>query len=240
MLKISATAFIFSIAIHLLLYFFISQTVQKPRLIKNSRFEPIKGYLYQRPAEIITKKQEVVTINDKVINDNTPDKRETNLVESSVKNNHESKQTHSPSSTLIIHKKNDLTTKKLPEKVTKLSAFKQLEQLRSQLKNKQSKQHMFTYDREKTGSLLNAPSIPVTKSVIKQTEQQYALQNTTHYGNGLSIKKNKNGSCTVISDLSNVGIEGVTARSYMACGETKDDKNYRLHMDKVLRKLGKK
>jgi hypothetical protein len=52
--------------------------------------------------------------------------------------------------------------------------------------------------------------------------------------------KNDDGSCTLIQDLSNVGMEGIKARSNFKCGQKKMEKSYDVHMDKILRKLGKK
>jgi len=142
----------------------------------------------------------------------------------------------SPEKKLSEPLENKSATKKA---VNKYSALKQLEQLRSKLKEKMFENEAFEYSRPRTGSVMHGIPIPVPTSIIPLTREQKKAKNTTRFSDGLSVTKNDNGTCTIERDLSNVGIEGVTALSSVSCGISKDKKDFRLHMEKVLKKLGK-
>ncbi len=120
-----------------------------------------------------------------------------------------------------------------------LKALTQLSQLNKQQDKSFIEAQTAEQFRRRSPSVLDADPIPVPHSVKVQTRQAIKEKNTTRYTDELRIIKGDNGICTIEQDLSNVGIEGIKARSGFACGESKFDANFREHMKKVLKKLGK-
>ena len=80
----------------------------------------------------------------------------------------------------------------------------------------------------------------VPHSTVTQSNDEKKKQATLSMSADKSIIKGDDGNCSLVEDLSVVGMEGVTAVSGFSCGETKFDKSFREHMNKVRTKLGKK
>jgi len=253
-LKGHYTTLVFSIIIHLIIFFFIAQTQVTPPNKKQHKTQPIKSFLYVPQLPIVEQIKEV--------------KEETSITEvtkklisvaEQVEPNKDQKQENTKTPTKIKEpptqirlaeseptKPENLTTEQIqaitpPKKsINKYSALKQLSQLQNKLEDKMFENEAFEYSRPKTGSVMHGTPIPAPTSVIPLTPEQKKEKNTSQYGSGTSITKNDDGSCTIVSDLGTVGMEGLTAVSGSSCGESKEQKNFRLHMDKVLKKLGKK
>lgn len=243
MLKGRYIAIVFSVIIHLVIFFLISRTIVTPAVQKSKNTKPIKSFLYIPP-----KQDEIVAVKSTneetkpLENEQKPEKPSIAHVESKPEPIAEEKLVkvaETPPAEVAPVKP---AAVKIPEKkaVSKYSALKQLNQLRNRLNEKMFEQESIEYSRPKTGSIMHGTPIPTPTSNIPLTPEQKKAKNSTRYGDGLAIIKNDNGTCTIESDLSNVGIEGVTAVSSSLCGESKEKKDFRLHMDKVLKKLGKK
>ncbi len=247
--NISLSAVLFSVAFHALLLLLIRETKPVPVIVKNTEVKAIQSYLYELPKPI---DKEIVKLEEqplkkqqgnKKVKINKPVKREKsqNNKPKTVVNDIHSDNTEISVSPEISAEKTIQNNTKI-KKQTKTTHYpqQQLDRLRSQQYQQHIKQQVAQYSRKKTGSIMHGTPIPAPKSKSKLSIEQKKQMNTTQYSNSLAIRKNSNGSCTIKRDLSSVGIEGVTAISLMPCGESKHQKDYRLHMDKVLKKLGKK
>ena len=61
---------------------------------------------------------------------------------------------------------------------------------------------------------------------------------SAHYGN-TTIYKDENGICTQVTDLTSVGLMGMTSLDTYKCGESKMEKAFRLHMKALFEKNGR-
>ena len=231
---------------HLLLYVAVNNNVEKINLHKTPHVNPIKSYLFT-PVEIKKENQQEMPNKSNPTNEPQLQNSVANTLNSKASTTENSSKT---TESKITESKTILPTVKpvakkeinpAPEtKISKNQLYDQLKQINKQKIQQHIAQQVAEYSRKKSGSVLHGKPSLAPKSVLKPSSEQYRQQNTTRYDDDLSIKKNINGTCTVTRDLSTVGIEGVAALSIMACGESKNDRNFRHHMNKVLTKLGKK
>jgi|GEM_PF-1821370 len=61
-------------------------------------------------------------------------------------------------------------------------------------------------------------------------------QQITNYSHDISIQKGDDGNCSVIQDLTSVGIEGVSAIQHFKCGKTKQEKYFSEHMKATMKR----
>jgi len=243
-LKGRYTAIIFSVVIHSVIFFLISRTIATPPTQKENKAKPIKSFLYVPPIKkvviepkvAIKETQSAEIKQEQEQQNSTPKKVAEEIKQEEIEKLVKSETQPSREKELAKPLKNKPAAKKT---VSKYSALKQLDQLRNKLNEKMFENEAFEYNRPKTGSIMHGTSIPVPRSIVPLTREQKKAKNTTRFSDGLSVTKNDNGTCTIERDLSNVGIEGVTALSSVSCGISKDKKDFRLHMEKVLKKLGK-
>ena len=82
---------------------------------------------------------------------------------------------------------------------------------------------------------MDGEPFPVPKTLVPLTaDQQHKLNtSTSHVG---SITKNDNGTCTIQREQI-LGSPVAATTSYFSCGESKFDKSFREHMQKVQAKL---
>lgn len=241
-------AFIFALLIHLILALLltnlVSPTIKTPSVhsVKKDKIKAIQSYLYHQPA-----------ITQQITLEKTP------VIKKPVK----SKPIHNKYQT--VKSKQDknipINIKKIPSLVApklsappqlptpaatrsknslSFSALEQLKQLQQQLDQQSINSEADYHNRARGKSIFNDLPAAVKHSEKQFTESEKREKMITHYGGGINIVKNDDGSCTLIQDLSNVGMTGIKARSSFKCGQTKMEKSYAAHMDKVLRKLGKK
>lgn len=97
---------------------------------------------------------------------------------------------------------------------------------------------MYRYAKPNTGSVMHGTPTYVPHSFVEDTEKKAIASTPTQVGNGFSITKSDNGTCTLTEDLSTIGLQGKTT-SRFNCGLSKDEKSFNSHMKKVLKKLGK-
>jgi len=248
-------AFILTLLIHLSVILLIINLPHQPTHIKTlqpfpkKKITAIKSYLYRKPVKQQPSVNKTATAPSA--------KHKTKKVSAPIK------QIPKHSDKLVVHLKTN-NKKLMPKTVEKsaltlvqpsqsasaikhdtnskrsFSALRELNKLQQQLDQQSITSESNYYNRPRGKSVFN--DLP---EAVKHSQQPLSLsekreQMTTHYGGSNDIIKNDDGSCTLRQDLSNVGMEGITALSGFKCGQTKMEKAYDAHMDKVLKKLGKK
>ncbi|GHE91733.1 hypothetical protein [Thalassotalea profundi] len=119
-------------------------------------------------------------------------------------------------------------------------SYKSLQQLREKIQRQNQTQFQQELSQPNTGSVMHGTPNLVPHSTIRPTVDEKRKQATSTISTHKSVIKGDNGTCTIIEDLSAIGVDGVKAVSTFACGETKFDKSFREHMEKVRKKLGKR
>ena len=118
-------------------------------------------------------------------------------------------------------------------------ALRQISNLGKKLDQQFIEQEINEHFRHKSPSVMHGTPIPVPKSIVPLTREQKKLQSTQRLDDNISIVKGDDGTCFIEEDLTRSGIEGVKAVSAFNCGESKFDRSFREHMNKVKKKLGK-
>ncbi len=124
---------------------------------------------------------------------------------------------------------------------TTRSAFSinQLSKLRESINEQHYQQVELERAQPNSGSILHGTPKLVPHSQVQESADEKRKNATSSVGPSKQIIKGDDGSCTLVEDLSTVGMEGITAVSSFSCGETKFNRNFREHMEKVRAKLGK-
>ncbi len=223
---------------HLLLLALIySHKIVLPRA--KPKTEAIKSYLYIKPQPVAQKQaEEIVEIANEITKEVTKEITEQkptkpplptgkNIITEQVDNNEQTTE----------------TPKKITNNLPAISSAKQvsaqalLHQLRAKLNSHISKQQSIEFSQHRSSSIMHAqPALVPHSSKIISPEQQ-AQSNTNRLSNDISITKRADGTCSIAQDLTNVGMEGITAHSSFSCGESAFDKSFREHMEEVSRKL---
>lgn len=243
---LNSRAFILAVVIHLILVLLMINLVSptiKTSLLKKEKahVKAIQSYLYHKPKTVQSAATKQKTITKKLVA-----KKQTKRLkpkQPQADKNNASALKKIPSST-AIHRQAvpQLPTQPITSSKNSLSfsALEQLQQLQHQLDQNNIDTDVNYHNRARGKSVFN--DLP---AAVKHSEKQLTLSEkrekiTTRYGGNIDIVKNDDGNCTLIQDLSNVGMEGITAFSGFGCGQTKMEKAYDAHMDTILRKLGKK
>ena len=133
---------------------------------------------------------------------------------------------------------NQKSVKKV-NKIKKFSAYHQLNKLKNAMNKNMIQEDIYQYQQRKSASLMHETQETVLHSNMSVDVDKEKADRTTNYSAGMSITKNDNGTCSVTEDLSNVGMQGLSSTQFFDCGESKDEKYFKEHMKKVLKKLGK-
>lgn len=233
-------AIVFSLFVHLLIFFLISQTVVVPSLKKQIKPEAIKSFLYTPPKN----DEEIIDLNEKI-----------NVEEDSIDELTSPTQPIEKSTQVIdeIEPKLPSTTKQEtteePEKTKQVSpsakptktfsAFSQLKNLKESLNNQFIEQKYSEFSRHKSASIMHGKPDLVPHSKKQFSDEEIKKKTSKQISSDILITKGDNGSCFIERDLSIVGMEGLKSREGFACGKSKFDKNFQEHMKKVREKLGK-
>ncbi len=249
MLKGPYTAIIVSVLVHLLLLIaLVYSSKNPPTVIKKEKVKStaIKSFLYTAPKKIAAKKVELKK---------TPPKK---IIEKKIV---KSSQSQSIAKTIPVKpvvkltptvnpatkaKSSQVTNAVKSETVTTknkvsgesrggFSSYDRLSRLRNKLKNQQRDQAFEELTQQRSVSIMDGDPLPVPKAIIGLTREQEYKKNTSksHVG---SITKNDNGTCTIHREqILGSPVEATT--SSFACGESKFDKSFREHMQKVQAKL---
>ena len=246
----------------LLVLIFASKKVSKVIKQDKPKTNVIKSFLYAPPPKSIPKK----VITDKVVAEIKP--TEKSITQEKPPKKVSSKQgLTSKKSNIVLPKETTKSMNTLPKKsvsevseiqvtnavksdsiTTKnkengaskgnFSSYDRLSKLREKLANQQREQAFSDLTQQRTVSAMDGEQLPVPKSITPLTREEKYQQNTqkSHVG---TITKNDNGTCTIYrAQILGSPVEATT--SSFACGESKFDKSFREHMQKVQAKLGVK
>lgn len=253
MLKGPYTAIVISVILHLLVLFaLIYSATEQPKIIK--RVKPkstsIKSFLYSAPKKIKNK--------NNLPTKNTEAKEPLQKVEqkqAAPKKTVHNERSNVAATILVIKRPNKTVTKTLPTQVTNtvksetvttknkvlgasrssVSSYDRLSRLRQKLDNQQREQAFTELTQQRSASVMDGEPFPVPKTIVPLTVEQRQKLNTSssHVG---SITKNDNGTCTIYREQVLGSPVHATTASF-ACGESKFDKSFREHMEKVQAKL---
>lgn len=231
LLKING--FYLSFLLHIILLILLSSQFnhkQSSKLVKTKNKEPIKSFLYtsnRTDRDENSKEKMIIQTKEKQVNKNKSSATTQKKIKQKVDPSFSSKQNK--------HIKK-ITNNTLPNTkviITKQSLIDQANALNTTISN-----HPVYKNNSTVKSIFNPPPTLVTKSNTRselQKEYDEKLK-VTNYGDGIAIKKNKDGNCSVTQDLSSVGIEGVSATQYFKCGKNEFDINFDHHMKKAMEK----
>jgi len=240
-LKGSYTAIFVSVIVHvLLLLALIFGAEQTPKTIKQDRPKVtlIKSFLYSAPKKIAAKKvlPKKVTI-DKDVADTKPAKKPASKKIAAKMAASKQMNTKRPTQVTNAVKSDTNTTKNKVSGTSRrsFSSYDRLSRLRNKLDKQQREQAFADLTQQRSVSIMDGEQFPVPKTIVPLTREQKYIQNTSksHVG---SITKNDNGTCTIHREqIYGSPVEATT--SYFGCGESKFDKSFREHMQKVQAKL---
>jgi len=234
-------SFIYSLILHLLIlvtliYFSKKSTPlnQEKRTVKT-----VKSYIYQPPkpkAKVEERKPDIIEQTQA----NEP------KIAEKIEKKAEDKPTQEPqtakqpvAATTVPAVIPETSENKAQQTQATFSPYAQLNKLRSDINQNISINDIPSYRGATSGSPMHGRQEVVPDSIVPETSDARRSRTTQRYSDRLAITKNENGTCTIVEDLSAVGIEGVKAVSGFNCGESKDKKAFREHMEGVLKKLGK-
>ena len=118
-----------------------------------------------------------------------------------------------------------------------INVLKQLEQIRTSIDENIVAEEFARQNQHHSLSAMHPNPASAPRSVVPLTRDAKKAQNTTRYSDSLAITKTDSGICVIQEDLSNVGIEGVSAVSAFNCGPSKLERAFSHHMKKVTEKL---
>jgi len=246
-LKKHSLAISISVFVHLLLafsLFFIAEQ-QQPKQVEITN-KAIKSYLYKMPNKLVivepkTVKQEPEEVKEpekiKIEKKTEELKQESANQTVSKKENNLKMSESSKVSSLTKSKsksKSKTTTKKAVQ--ANFSSYKQLDSLRNSINKRIIEQGASDFQQFRSPSVMHGDQIPVPHSNVQLTPEQEREKKITRMSDDISITKYDNGLCTVErKQFLGSPIEGST--SAFACGESKFDKSFREHMQKVQDKI---
>ncbi len=220
----SYKAFLTSFFVHaLLLHFVLSTPLKYQRVIEPTK--PIKSYLYHKQLKKKVVGAKLIEKQKNILKKYT--EKKVDEVEGLDKN--------------VSIKKTDTSIHKSSSPINEnpkvnLSAYQALNNLKNTINKGFVEQESIKYQQPRTATFMRDTQVPVPRSVIKLTEDQKRKQNTTRLSGSMSIIKHNNGSCTIIRDKF-LGSPIEATISKFSCGESKYDKNFRQHMQKVIERL---
>ena len=249
---LNSRAFIFAVVIHLILALLMINLVPlglktKPAItIQKNKIKAIQSYLYRKPLPSVKQTTSPTKAAEKTPEFKAIKKPLKNKNSKPIKTSKKPKTKNSKSSAATLTSPPQLPTraknssKSSSKNSWSFSALEQLKQLQQQLDQQNINRDANYHNRARGESVFNDLPAAVNHAEKQLTLSEKKEKMTTRYGGSIDIVKNDDGSCILIQDLSNVGMEGIKARSGFKCGQTKMEKAYDAHMDKILKKLGKK
>jgi len=240
-LKRHSLAISVSVFVHILLafsLFFVAEKQQPLQVITTKK--AIKSYLYKMPSKpvivepmTVKKLPEEVKAKEEIkIEKKSEELKQENVNQAvSIKENNLKVGEASKTSSLIKPKS---ITKKAAQAT--FSSYKQLDSLRNSINKKIIEQAVSDFQQFRSPSVMHGDQIPVPHSSEQLTPEQEREKRTTRMSNDISITKYDNGICTIEREqFLGSPVEG--SSSAFACGESKFDKNFREHMQKVRDKI---
>ena len=253
MLKGPYTAIVISVLLHLLLLLvLIYGATQQPKMIKQDKpkIESIKSFLYSAPKKIV--------IESPSPSKNTDEREAPQKIQQKQSFPNETVDTEVPKPALKVPptkpvierpakpgstqmtnavKSETVTTKNkvLGTGKGNFSSYDRLSRLREKLGNQQRDQAFAELTQPRSNSVMDGDPFPVPKTIVPLTVDQQKKLNTSssHVG---SITKNDNGTCTIYREQM-LGSPVHATTAHFACGESKFDRSFREHMEKVQAKF---
>lgn len=249
MLKGPYTAIVISVLLHsLLLLALIYSATKQPKVIKldKPKSTPIKSFLYSAPKKIEVKQSTVIkSTNEKKPTQKIEQKQaapkktvQTERSKTEAKKPVTKPVTKTLSTQVTNAVKSETVTTKNKVSGTSgasFSSYDRLSRLRQKLDNQQREQAFSELTQPRSTSEMDGEPFPVPKTIVPLTVEQRQKLNTSssHVG---SITKNDNGTCTIYREQVLGSPVHATTASF-ACGESKFDKSFREHMEKVQAKF---
>ena len=241
-----------SVFVHVLLgflLFFVAEK-QQPKQVQITQ-KAIKSYLYKMPAKpvilepvAVKKVPEEVSIKEEVIvtkeiakeeikiEKKPTELKQENVVQAVIKKENNLKLEEASKASSLTKPKT--TTKKAVQAT--FSSYKQLDNLRNSINKKIIEQGVSDFQQFRSPSVMHGDQIPVPHSTEQLTPEQEREKRTTRMSDDISITKYDNGICTIEREqFLGSPVEG--SSSAFACGESKFDKSFREHMQKVRDKI---
>jgi len=247
-LKGSYTAISVSVIVHILLLLaLILGSEKSPKLTTKDtpKVRVIKSFLYTSPKKTPEKSVPQKAQLENVITENKPpqkaDSKKLAPNKITTKQAATNKPTESkPLSTQVTNavKSDTVTTKNKVAGKSRggFSSYDRLSRLRKKLETQQRDEAFAELTQKRSASIMDGEPFPVPKTTVPLTREQKHKLNTSNSHVG-SITKNDNGTCTIYREqILGSPVEATT--SSFACGESKFDKSFREHMQKVQAKLG--
>jgi hypothetical protein len=205
--------------------------------------KPINSFIYYKPIEKVEDKAKATLVNiDKKKDQIAPHLPKEALQPPIKEIVSEKKLTEPKVKSKIIPPLTEMIASPLkaqPEKPTnRQSSLQSLSRLKDKINQRIINQEMYNYTKPNTGSVMHGNPRYVPHSFTEDTEKKAIATTSSQVGNGFSVKKDDNGNCTLTEDLSTVGLQGKTTSGF-GCGLSKEEKHFKNHMKKVLKKLGK-
>jgi hypothetical protein len=205
--------------------------------------EPIKSFIYYKPIENVKKTLETTLVKDKITKEQeeiVPPEKDAKLEDKDnipkTPQNKPKVQNEQPAALtkVIVPPLKD----EQKQTITKYKSMQSLSLLKDRINKEIIDQEMYNSSKPNTGSVMFGKPNYVPHSFVEDSEKKLIDSTETQVGNGFSVTKNDNGTCTLTEDLSVIGLQGKTTSSF-GCGLSKEEKNFKNHMKKVLKKLGK-
>ena len=254
-------SFIIHLGLILALYFAQSHhnnlSINQKKAQKNKTPKAIKSFLYTPPPKAKVEpspkaKKKALIVKNKADQANTnnnlnavishSDKKLQNITEKPKKQfPQKNKPENNPQNKPQNKKKRESdtinSTHDEPLKKPKVDRYAQLQKLRSALNNSAKRPQRQYSQHNQAPSIFNPTPKTVPNSTSVFDQEQPEQTNTINVGGSIAITKGDDGICSIKEDLTVYGVEDATSTQYFACGESKFDKSFRLHMKKVIQKL---
>ncbi|REL28035.1 hypothetical protein DXX93_16690 [Thalassotalea euphylliae] len=137
----------------------------------------------------------------------------------------------------VFSKDSKVLASETSNKTLSISPLQQLEAIRSDIDARIVESEITDRLKHRSLSGMHPNPTSVPRSVTPTTADEERVKNTQRLSDDKSITKLNNGTCVLVEDLSNVGIEGVSAVSAFRCGKSKFDRAFDAHMQSVRKKL---
>ena len=228
-----------SIFLHLFVVLLLIITTDKPinNFPNKIKVKPIKSFIYYKPIKVIEEIIETNLVNEeknKEQEEKSPLKKDLKLAgKETDKQNKQNEQT-----TALTKMTAPPLKDKQKTPIKKHTSLQSLSRLKKKINEQIINQEMYNYSKPNTGSVMLGNPSYVPHSFVEDPEKKAIDSTATQVGNGFSVTKSDNGTCTLTEDLSIIGLKGKTT-SRFGCGLSKEEKHFKNHMKNVLKKLGK-
>lgn len=205
--------------------------------------EPIKSFIYYKPIEDKKEAIETALVKDdknKEQEEKFPPKKDLKLADKTIdpKDPQNKPKVQNEQPTAITKVTVPPLKDKQKEPIKKYKSMQSLSRLKDRINKQIINQEIYNYSKPNTGSVMLGTPNYVPHSFVEDADKKTIDSTDTQVGNGFSVTKNDNGTCTLTEDLSIIGLQGKTTSSF-GCGLSKEEKHFKNHMKNVLKKLGK-